>query len=87
MPCRALNRVPPTPPQDDMLLRALEPGAEQLPWFAGSHVYPIYPQPRVSLSPLCTDPPTLRAAVAEGRRATLAVLQAVVGDLLDFSRL
>lgn len=31
--------------QDDMLLRALEEGAHEQTWFAGSHVYPVYPGP------------------------------------------
>jgi hypothetical protein len=28
---------------DEMLLRGLEPGSHELPHFAGSHVYPIFP--------------------------------------------
>lgn len=39
-----------------------------------------------SFSPLCIDAPTLRAGVAEGRHCMLAVLRAVLGDQLDFSR-
>lgn len=27
----------------EMLVLALEEGAAELPWFAGSHVYPIFP--------------------------------------------
>ncbi len=30
---------------DEMLLLSLEEGADQLPFFAGSHVYPVYPGP------------------------------------------
>ena len=29
--------------EDEMLLRALEPGAHELPFFGGAHVLPIYP--------------------------------------------
>lgn len=72
--------------QDDMLARALEEGAEKSTWFAGAFVYPIFPGPASSFSPLCTDVPTLKAGVAEGRRVALAVLEATLGDVLDFSR-
>lgn len=47
---------------------------------------PLPSSPRRSFSPLCIDAPTLRAGIKEGRRSMLAVLQAVLGDLLDFSR-
>ena len=30
--------------QDDQLLKALtHPAPHELPWFAGAHVYPLYP--------------------------------------------
>lgn len=73
--------------QDDMLLRAAsEEAAHELPYFAGTHVYPLYPGAAANFSPLCIDPPTLKAGVAEGRRGVLAVCRAVLGDALDFSR-
>jgi hypothetical protein len=73
--------------QDDMLVRALEEGAAELPWFGGAHVFPVYPAPAgASFSPLCIDVPTLRGGVDEGRRAVLRVLRAALGDVLDFQR-
>lgn len=73
--------------QDEMLLRSLDDDADELPWFAGSAVYPVYPHPSgSSFSPVCTDVPTLKAGVAEGRRAVLTVARAALGDVLDFSR-
>lgn len=71
--------------QDEMLLRSLDEDAPQLPWFAGSHVLPVYPGPASDFSPLCIDPATLRGGVAEGRRALAATLALALGDLLDFS--
>jgi predicted patatin/cPLA2 family phospholipase len=74
--------------QDEMLRRSLDDGAEELPWFAGTHVYPVYPHPAgCSFSPLCIDVNTLKSGVAEGRRAVLNVARAALGDALDFSRL
>jgi predicted patatin/cPLA2 family phospholipase len=71
--------------QDEMLARAFDPGAAELPWFGGAHVYPVYPSARAtSFSPLCIDVPTLKGGVAEGRRATLQMLRATLGDYLDF---
>ena len=67
--------------QDEMLARALEVGASSLPWFAGAHVYPIYPRRKESsFSPLCTDVPTLKLGVAEGRRMVMEVAHAVLGE-------
>lgn len=31
--------------EDDILLRALDPSAHELPWFAGAHVLPVMPGP------------------------------------------
>ncbi len=31
--------------QDDMLLRSFDEDAHELPWFAGAHVFPLYPGP------------------------------------------
>lgn len=73
--------------QDDQLLKAAtQEGAHELPWFAGAHVLPLYPGTAANFSPLCIDPPTLRAGVAEGRRNVLAVCRALLGDCWDFSR-
>ncbi|KAL6785982.1 hypothetical protein ACKKBG_A00920 [Auxenochlorella protothecoides x Auxenochlorella symbiontica] len=52
------------------------------PWFAGAHVYPVYPGPAAAFSPLCTDADTLRAGVAEGRAAVLRTLAPLLGDAL-----
>lgn len=72
---------------DDILLRALDEGAHQLPWFAGTHVLPIYPSSHSSsFSPLCTDVPTLLQGVGEGRRAVYAMAKTSFPDLVDFSR-
>ena len=70
--------------QDDMLLRSLDDDAEQMPWFAGSHVFPIYPAANCP-SPVSLDVDALKGGVAEGRRAAMTVMQAVLGDVLDFS--
>lgn len=71
--------------QDEMLFRSFDEDAEQLPWFAGSHVFPIYPAGKCP-SPVCTDVAQLKAGVAEGRRAVMSVLKAAMGDVLDFSQ-
>jgi len=71
--------------QDEMLLRSFDEDAEQLPWFAGSHVFPIYPMGKCP-SPLCIDVPQLKSGVAEGRRSTMTVMKAVLGDVIDFSQ-
>lgn len=68
-----------------MLLRSFDEDAEQLPWFAGSHVFPIYPMARCP-SPVCTDVAQLKSGVAEGRRATMTVMKAILGDVMDFSQ-
>jgi hypothetical protein len=69
---------------DDILLRSLDEESHKLPWFAGTHVLPIYPSSHASsFSPLCTDVPTLLSGVNEGRRAVLAVARQAFGDLLD----
>jgi predicted patatin/cPLA2 family phospholipase len=74
--------------QDEMLARARDPGAHELPWFAGAHVFAIYPAARpAAFSPLCIDRPTLLRGVAEGRRATLAVMREALGGVLDFEAL
>lgn len=74
--------------QDEMLRRSLEDGASELPWFAGSHVYPVYPAASgSSFSPLCIDTRRIKAGVQEGRRSALTVARAALGDLLDFSTL
>ena len=67
--------------QDDMLLRSFDEDAAAQPWFAGSHVFPLYPGPAASFSPLCTDVPTLKAGVAEGRRAVMRLAQALLAPL------
>ncbi|KAG7671719.1 hypothetical protein Ndes2526B_g07387 [Nannochloris sp. 'desiccata'] len=71
--------------QDEMLLRSFDEDAEQLPWFAGSHVFPIYPMARCP-SPVCTDVAQLKSGVAEGRRSTMTVMKAILGDVMDFSQ-
>lgn len=71
--------------QDEMLLRSFDEDAEQLPWFAGSHVFPIYPMGRCP-SPVCTDVAQLKSGVAEGRRSTMTVMKAILGDVMDFSQ-
>lgn len=38
-------------------------------------------------SPLCIDVPTIKAGVAEGRRAVIHVLRAALGGVLDFGSL
>lgn len=73
--------------QDEMLLRAFDDDAHQLPWFAGTHVYPVYPSAAgTTPSPLCIDVPTLKAGVAEGRRSIMAIARAALGDVVDVSR-
>lgn len=69
--------------QDDMLLRSFDEGAHELPWFSGTHVFPLYPGPAASFSPLCTDVPTLKAGVAEGRSAAMRLAQALLQDSLE----
>jgi predicted acylesterase/phospholipase RssA len=71
--------------QDEMLLRSLDEDSEQLPWFAGSHVFPIYPMGRCP-SPVCLDVAQLKDGVAEGRRSTMTVMKAILGDVMDFSQ-
>jgi predicted patatin/cPLA2 family phospholipase len=68
---------------DEMLLRSFDDDATRLPWFAGTHVYPVYPGAAAKFSPLCTDPATLMAGVAEGRRAVIEVAKAALGDVID----
>ena len=73
--------------QDEMLFSALEENAYERPWFAGSHVYPIYPAASgASFSPLCIDVSRIKHGVSEGRRSALTVARAALGDVLDFSR-
>lgn len=69
--------------QDDMLLRSTEDDAHTLPWFAGTHVFPLYPGPPASFSPLCTDVPTLKAGVAEGNRAAMDLARVVLEGVLE----
>eukprot|EP00890_Picochlorum_soloecismus_P002600 jgi/Picsp_1/3340/NSC_06178-R1_protein len=72
---------------DDMLLRSLDQDSHKQPWFAGTHVFPIYPSSHASsFSPLCIDVPTLKAGVAEGRRAVLAVARAGLADAVDLQK-
>jgi predicted patatin/cPLA2 family phospholipase len=72
---------------DDMLLRSLDQDSHKHPWFAGTHVFPIYPSSHASsFSPLCIDVPTLKAGVAEGRRAVLAVARAGLADAVDLQK-
>jgi predicted patatin/cPLA2 family phospholipase len=72
---------------DDILLRGLDEGSHQLPWFAGTHVLPIYPSSHASsFSPLCTDVPTLLQGVGEGRRAVYTIAKSSFPDLVDFSK-
>jgi len=71
--------------QDEMLLRSFDEDAEQLPWFAGSHVFPIYPMGKCP-SPVCIDVEQLKSGVAEGRRSTMTVMKAILGDVVDFSQ-
>lgn len=71
---------------DDILLRSLDERSHELPWFAGTHVLPIYPSSHASsFSPLCTDVPTLKQGVAEGRRAVLAIAKAALPEVVDLS--
>lgn len=69
---------------DDMLLRSLDEDSHLLPWFAGSHVLPLYPSSHASsFSPLCTDVPTLRDGVAEGRRTVLSMARSALSDVIE----
>jgi len=71
--------------QDEMLAKALldHENAPRLPWFAGAHVYPVYPRRAASsFSPLCTDVPTLKVGVAEGRRMVMEIAKAALGDAI-----
>ena len=43
------------------------------------------PHPPRSFTPLCTDVPTLKSGVAEGRRTVLALARALLPDALDLS--
>lgn len=61
-----------------MLLRSFDDDAHELPWFAGAHVLPIYPGPGAVFSPLCTDVPTLKGGVAEGKRAVMRMARALL---------
>jgi len=73
--------------QDEMLLRSLDEDAHEFPWFAGTHVYPVYPSASAaSFSPLCIHVPTLKSGVAEGRRAVMAIARAALADAIDLSR-
>lgn len=69
--------------QDDMLMQSFDEDAHELPWFAGSHVYPLYPGAAASFSPLCTDVPTLKAGVAEGKRAVMSMARALLQEELE----
>lgn len=78
---------------DDMLLKSLDDDAHELPWFAGSHVYPVYPKAGASsFSPLCIDVPTLKRGVTEGRRSVLSIVDALLmsepsmASVLDLSQ-
>ena len=71
--------------QDEMLAKALldHENAPRSPWFAGAHVYPVYPRrAAASFSPLCTDVPTLKVGVAEGRRMVMEIAKAALGDAI-----
>lgn len=71
---------------DDILLRSLDEDSHKLPWFAGTHVLPIYPSSHASsFSPLCTDVDTLKQGVAEGRRAVMTVAKAAFPDIIDMT--
>ncbi len=71
---------------DDILLRSLDENSHKLPWFAGTHVLPIYPSSHASsFSPLCTDVDTLKSGVAEGRRAVMTVAKAALSDVVDMA--
>lgn len=37
------------------------------PEFGGTLLYPVFPGPAASYAPVCTDVPTIRAGIAEGR--------------------
>ena len=37
------------------------------PEFGGALLYPVFPGPAASYAPVCTDVPTIRAGIAEGR--------------------
>ena len=70
---------------DHQLLEALDPAVQDpaaRPWFAGAHVYPVYPGPAAGFSPMCTDTRTLRAGIEAGRRAVLATLQPILLGLV-----
>ncbi|KAK9806904.1 hypothetical protein WJX72_006985 [[Myrmecia] bisecta] len=60
---------------DEMLLMSLDEGSEKLPFFAGTHVYPIFPGDAARYAPVCTDVETLKAGVAEGGKAVMRVFR------------
>jgi hypothetical protein len=41
--------------------------AAMRPEFGGALLYPVFPGPAASYAPVCTDVPTIRAGIAEGR--------------------
>ena len=72
--------------EDDMLVKSFEDDAFSLPWFGGSHVYPIYPNHKpVDFSPICIDVPILKAGVAEGRRMVMEVMESLLEDQVDLT--
>ena len=54
----------------DMLQLGLDRhAASARPEFGGAHLYPIFPGAGAAYAPVCTDVPTIRGGIAEGRAA------------------
>lgn len=67
--------------EEVMLAKALESqdAHNQYAWFAGAHVFPLYPHAKPThFSPVCTDVPTLKAGVQEGRRMVLQLMEVLL---------
>jgi predicted acylesterase/phospholipase RssA len=59
---------------EELLVQSLEPGSHKLPAMAGCHVFPIFPGPAASYSPMCIDAATVMLGIAEGRSSVYKVL-------------
>lgn len=67
--------------QDHQLLEAIDEriaDPSSRPWFAGAHVYPIYPGPAAAFAPICRDTATLAAGEEAGRQAVLSILEPIL---------
>jgi len=67
--------------EEVMLAKALESqdAHNQYAWFAGAHVFPLYPHAKpTNFSPVCTDVPTLKAGVQEGRRMVMQLMEVLL---------